>query len=265
MPKTVLVLTPHPDDAEFYAGGTLAKMAAAGDHVIIAIATDGRCGSYEYDSDTLASLRAEEAYRAAGVLGAEKPILLGHADMGLDLLPPGVLREQFVRLIRQYKPDVVITEGATSLHLAHPDHRQVAWAARDAIGCAQLPLVYPEHLREGLQPHFVSEKYFYQEDEQGCNKVVDISGFLDTKLAALAAHTSQMKFLLEDILVQARAAGLAMEGLVSQAMADPSAGMAFFITTQAEQVGRAAGFEYGEAFRYERYHPVVETFLGAKA
>lgn len=91
MPKTVLVLTPHPDDAEFYAGGTIARLASEGARVVMAIATDGRKGSYQLASDTLARLRRDEAHAAARVLGTEPPIMLGHPDMELDRLPPGVI------------------------------------------------------------------------------------------------------------------------------------------------------------------------------
>ena len=70
MSKTVLVLTPHPDDAEVFAGGTIAKMVAEGHRVVIVIASSGNKGSFEYDADTLAAIRREEATRAAAVLGA---------------------------------------------------------------------------------------------------------------------------------------------------------------------------------------------------
>ncbi len=262
MSKTVLSLTPHPDDAEIFAGGTLAKMAANGDHIIMAIATDGRCGSYEHDSAALAAMRAEEACRAAELLGAEKTILLGHPDMGLDLLP-GTLREQFVRLIRQYRPDVVVTQWPVNLHISHPDHRQVAWAARDAIGASALPLIYPEHIQQGLSPHFVAEKYFYTEGAEGTNKVIDITDTMKKKIAALSAHTSQMRFLVQDILLQARVAGLEANELFAQAQADPTAAMAMFLEGQAEQAGKAIGVRFGEAFYYERYHPVVEALAGS--
>jgi LmbE family N-acetylglucosaminyl deacetylase len=156
-----MVFSPHPDDAEFYAGGTIARMVQEGVKAYLVIATDGRVGSYEHDSHSLVQIRAEEARQAAKVLGAEPPIFLGYPDMGLDRLPPGVLREQFIRLIRQYQPDVVIAEDPFTGIDVHPDHRAVAWAASDAVNYSQLPLMHPEHLAEGLQPHFVSEKYFY--------------------------------------------------------------------------------------------------------
>jgi LmbE family N-acetylglucosaminyl deacetylase len=260
-PKLILALVPHPDDAEFYAGGTLAKMIAEGARAIIAVATDGRCGSFECGSDALIRLRAEEAKQAAAVLGAEPPILLGYPDMGLDSLPPGLLREQFIRLIRQYKPDVVFAEDPFAPGEVHPDHRATAWAASDAIHYASLPLVHPEHLAEGLQPHFVPEKYFYAENPTKANKIVDISSTMEKKLAALAEHKTQMTFLVEDVLRQACIAGLDLEALLGEAVHDPMAAISWALKAQAAEIGQRAGVQYGEAFRYARFHPFVEALL----
>ena len=110
VPATALALVPHPDDAEFYAGGLLAKLIAEDARVYIVVATDGRRGSFEVDTGTLIAARAEEMRRAAAALGAEPPILLGYPDGELDTLPAGVLREQFIRVIRQLRPDVVVAQ-----------------------------------------------------------------------------------------------------------------------------------------------------------
>ncbi|NCP15907.1 PIG-L family deacetylase [bacterium] len=260
-PKMILALVPHPDDAEFYAGGTIARMIAEGAQAVIVIATDGRRGSFQHDSETLINLRREEAKQAAAVLGAEPPILLGHADMGLDALPPGFLREQFVRLIRQYKPDVVITEDPFAPDEVHPDHRAVAWAASDAISYASLPLVHPEHLAEGLQPHFVLEKYFYAENPSGANKIVDVTDTMEKKLAALAEHKTQMTFLFEDVVRQARLAGLNLEAMLGEAIQDPLAAISWALKAQAASIGQRTGVQFGEAFRYARFHPFIESLV----
>jgi len=260
-PKMILALVPHPDDAEFYAGGTIARMITEGAQAVIVVATDGCKGSFQHDSETLIRLRGAEAKKAVAVLGAEPPVMLGHADMELDALPPGFLREQFVRLIRQYKPDVVIAEDPFAPDEVHPDHRAVAWAASDAISYASLPLVHPEHLAEGLQPHFVPEKYFYAEDPSTANKIVDITDTMEKKLSALAEHKTQMAFLVEDVLRQARLAGLDLDALLGESLNDPMTAVAWALKAQAGKVGQRIGVQYGEAFRYARFHPFVESLL----
>lgn len=260
-PKIVLALVAHPDDAEWYAGGTLAKLAGEGARVIIVIATDGSKGSFELAGEALARIRAKEARRAAAALGAEPPILLGHADFELDALPAGYLREQFVRAIRTYRPDIVIAEDPFAPQEPHPDHRAVAWAAMEAVMYAGLPALYPQHLTEGLQPHIVVEKYWYANTAAGANKIVDISNTIEVKLAAMAEHRSQVQFLVEDIMRQARLAGLEGEAMFQEAAANPMAAIAWALKTQAAEVGRRIGVPFGGAFRYERFHPVVETIL----
>ncbi len=143
----------------------------------------------------------------------------------------------------------------------HPDHRAVAWAASDALASAALPLVHPEHLAEGLQPHFVVEKYFYSEGGLGANMAVDIGETLPQKLVALAKHRTQMQFLVEDVLKQAQAAGLDVAAVSGVPADDPAALVAWAMKTQAAEIGRRFGMAYGEAFRHVRFHPFIEMLL----
>ncbi len=261
MTKRVLVLAAHPDDAEFFAGGTIARFVAEGAQVRYIIAADGRRGSFVHASEALAALRSQEAQRAAAVMGALPPRMLGFADLELDQLAPGVLREKFIRAVRELKPDVVIAEDPFALGEPHPDHRAVAAAAVEAVSFAMLPLMHPEHLEQGFQVHYVAEKYFYAESGGSPNKVVDISATIEKKLAALAEHKTQMDFLVEDVRRQAQLAGLDMEALLGAAAADPMLAVGWAMRSQAAEVGKPAGFEYGEAFRYARFHPFVEGLI----
>lgn len=263
MPSVVLALTAHPDDAEFFAGGTLAGMIAGGARVHILVASDGRRGSFEHDSASLAARRAEEGRRAAAALGAEPPLLLGYPDLELDRLPPGTLREAFIRAIREIRPDVVIAEDPFAPYDPHPDHRAVAWAASDALAFSHLPLMHPEHLEQGLPPHFVVEKYFFSEHLPSTNRVVDISRTLEVKLKALSEHQTQVAFLVEDVLRQARLAGLEVDSLLGTMAAEPRLALEWALRAQAAEVGARIGVAYGEAFRYARFHPIVEGLLPA--
>lgn len=261
MPKTVLALVPHPDDAEIYAGGLLAKLAAEGASVHILVATDGRCGSFHEDSPELAELRGSEMYRAAAALGAQPPMLLGLPDMGLDALAPGVLRQHFVRAIRGLRPDVVVAQDPYALYEPHPDHRAVAWAAIEAVNAAHLPLIYPEQVAEGLAPHLVTEKYFYGDVLPGANKVVDITEHIETKLAAILEHRSQVVFLVEGMLHQARLAGLDVAEALGAAADSPATLLVWGLRQQAALVGQVHGLPYAESYRYERFHPLIEAVL----
>jgi LmbE family N-acetylglucosaminyl deacetylase len=264
MGEIVLALAPHPDDAEIFCGGALAKFASEGAAIHIVVATDGRKGSYLEESDDLARLRAEEMKRAAAALGAQPPVLLGFADMELDTLRPGVLREQFVRAIRRFRPGIVFAQDPYARNEPHPDHRAVAWAALEAINCSQLPLAYPQHLAEGLEPHLVREKYFYGPDLPGANLVVDTTAFVDRKIASVGEHRSQVVFLVEGIARQMAMAGLDVRQVAGGAAGSPFDLLAYGLRAQDAAVGRKIGVPYAEEYRWVRYHPLVEAALAEK-
>ncbi len=212
-------------------------------------------------SSELVPIREREAREAARLLGAADILFLNYADQELDLLPAGILREVFVRLIRQYAPDVLVVEDALFTEEPHPDHRAVARAAADAVAYASLPLVYPQHLADGLQPHFVPEKFYYSENPALANKVVDITSTFDIKISTLAAHQSQVEFLVEDVLRQADAAGVHEHEILNLARQNPLLALTWVLRQQAVEAGSAGGFDLGEAFRYVRFHPLVESLI----
>jgi LmbE family N-acetylglucosaminyl deacetylase len=125
MNNKVLVMAPHPDDAEFFAGGLIASLIAEGADVTIITATDGCCGSYRETRDNLIHIRKLEAENAAKVMGTQV-IMLGYHDYELDLVASGELREKLVKLIRMHKPDIVITIDPYASNEAHPDHIALA-------------------------------------------------------------------------------------------------------------------------------------------
>lgn len=262
MARKVLVFAPHPDDAEYHAGGLLARLIEEGASVITVTVTDGRCGSYELEAEELVATRREEALSAARVLGMEPPIFLGYHDFEVDTLPPRKLRAEFIRLIREYQPEVVVAGDAFTPGEPHPDHRAVAAAASDAILYAGLPRVHPEQLQGGLQPHIVKEKYYFSEYPAAANKIVDISATIEKKLAALAEHKSQVKFLTEGLFREAALAGIDPSALPEGLASDYQAAFNWGMLTSAAEIGRAAGVAYGEAYRYVRFHPLVEAMSG---
>jgi LmbE family N-acetylglucosaminyl deacetylase len=259
--NTVLCLVPHPDDAEYYAGGLIAKLASEGSRVYIAVTTDGIKGSFELAGKELTDARHSEMVNSAKILGAEEPIFLGYTDFEVDLLAPGVLRERYIYLIRKIKPEIVITEDPFWLGETHPVVRAVAMAAMEAINYARLPRIYPQHLTEGLKPHIVKEKYYYSEDPEKFNKFVDISATFDKKMESLAAHQSQIEFLVQGVLDEAKLAGLDVRSVFGDMAEDKLALFKMGMQMQAAEIGAKAGVELAEGFRYERFNPLVENFL----
>lgn len=84
---------------------------------------------------------------------------------------------------------------------------------------------------------------------------------MDRKLQALAEHKSQISFLVEDVLRQAHIAGVDLGVIAGDAIGDPLALVTLAIQTQAAEVGQKIGVQFGEAFRYVRFHPFVENLI----
>lgn len=195
--KRVMGIFAHPDDPEFFAGGTFARWAADGAHITFLVATSGDKGSPDpgQTPETLAALREEEQRRAAAVLGVQDVIFLRYRDG--ELSPTLELRRDITRMIRLRRPDRVVTLDPTvywygTRALNHPDHRAIGAAALEAVfPTARDRLNFIELARdEGLEPHKVLEIYIAGAAEPTVK--VDITTTMETKLRALREHKSQI-------------------------------------------------------------------------
>jgi LmbE family N-acetylglucosaminyl deacetylase len=192
VPQSAMIIVAHPDDAEFTIAGTVAAWSRAGCQVTYVLCTDGNAGSHEpgMTREKLAEIRRSEQRAACATLGVGDVVFLGYDDGQLQ--PSLELRRDLVRVIRHYKPEVVLTSDPTRFfsgdrYINHPDHRAAGQAALDAVApAAQMPLLWPE---TGA-PHKVHRVYVYGNAEP--NVWVDISATVDQKIEALKKHASQM-------------------------------------------------------------------------
>jgi LmbE family N-acetylglucosaminyl deacetylase len=195
IPERAMFIYAHPDDIEFSASGTAAKWARGGCEIVYVLLTDGQVGTHEEEMtiERLIETRRAEQEAAARVTGVKTCVFLGYHD-GL-LQPTLALRKQLVRLIRQHRPNVVVCGDPTVFfpsddYINHPDHRAAATAALEAaFPAAEMRLLYPEFLAEGLRPHKIN--YVYVSNSPGANHYEDISDTITVKLEALRQHKSQ--------------------------------------------------------------------------
>lgn len=222
----ILAVGAHPDDIEILCGGTLARYAAEGHHVEIAIATDGTAGHRDIPPEALAPLRREEAEAAASIIGAEVH-WMGYPDE--FLFDDAPTRLAFTDTIRRADPDVILTHAANDYH---PDHRATSALVFNASFIATLPNIATEHAPCGAVPGL-----FYMDTLAGRDfepaAFVDIRSTFDVKQRMLACHESQVEWLRHhddiDILE--------------------------FTETVARARGLQAGVPYAEAFRPETSWP----------
>ncbi len=226
-PMQILGIFAHPDDSEFTVGGSAARWADEGAQITYVIVTNGAAGSNDpnQDIDELVRLREAEQRAACAVLGVQQVLFLGYADGTLQ--PTLELRRELTRIIRQLKPDRVVSGDPTSVfygdeYINHPDHRAAAEAALYAIfPSAVTRPIFPELLAEGYEPHQVREVYISGTAQP--NIYIDISGTLERKIEALRCHKSQL---------------------------DPGDGE--WVRQWAAETGKAGSVEYAEAFRVMR-------------
>ena len=192
--ERALVVVAHPDDAEFYCGGTLALLARRGSAIRIVVCTTGERGGL--GGEALAGRRRAEQDAAAEALGKAEVALLGYADG--ELVDGEELRRDIAGEVRGFRPDAVFTfdphhayvQTHSYTYLDHSDHRAAGLATLAVLyPRAALPTFYPQQLDQGLKPHRVPEVFLFESPEPDC--YVDISDALEAKLAALAAHESQ--------------------------------------------------------------------------
>ena len=190
-PAQVMVVTPHPDDAEFGVAGTVVRWTREGKDVIYVVCTNGDKGTSDINMkpEQLAKIREEEQLAAARLLGVRETIFLRHPDQSLEDTPE--FRKEIVRLIRTYKPETVVTADLYRRYLWHRDHRITSQVTLDAIfPYARDLYAYPDLLEEGVQPHKVKEILLWGSEDS--NYRLDITDTFDIKMAALRCHQSQV-------------------------------------------------------------------------
>ncbi|MFD1542358.1 PIG-L deacetylase family protein [Nonomuraea guangzhouensis] len=192
----VLVVTAHPDDADFGAAGTVALFVDRGVEVTYLLVTDGDAGGNErtLDNTGMAELRRTEQTAAAKAVGVTDIRFLGHADG--SVVPSLALRKDIARVIRQVRPDLVITHHPERNYQfiapSHPDHRAVGGSTLDAVyPDARNPYAFPELVKEeNLEAWTVREVWLMGGSTP--NHWTDITEAIDRKLTALQSHVSQV-------------------------------------------------------------------------
>jgi LmbE family N-acetylglucosaminyl deacetylase len=187
-----MIVSPHADDAEFGAAGTVARWIRESKKVVYVVCTDGSKGTDDRNMkpETLAEIRKAEQKEAAKVLGVDEIAFLRYADQGLE--DSSAFRKDLVREIRKHRPEVVVTTDPYRRYIWHRDHRITGQVVLDAVfPCARNHLAFPDLLEDGLEPHTVKEILFWGAED--INYRSDISDTFELKVAALRCHKSQIE------------------------------------------------------------------------
>jgi LmbE family N-acetylglucosaminyl deacetylase len=196
-PQKILVILAHPDDPEFFCGASLARWAKAGHEIHYFLLTCGDKGFNDSQaaSDQICRTRHDEQNAAAAIIGVRSVRFL---DLEDGVLVPSIdLRREIVRVIREVRPDILVTCDPTHLfagdyYINHPDHRYAGQVVLDAVfPAASNPFFFPELIKtEGLQPHKPREVWV---SLTGAPTVIlDVTDTWEIKIRALKEHKSQI-------------------------------------------------------------------------
>ena len=189
VPKRALAIGAHPDDIEFGAGATLAKWADHGCEVSMLICTDGSKGTWDPNIDKgelIAKRKSEQILAAAELKATGKVAFLGEVDGELEISEN--LRKRLTLLIRNLRPNVVLTHDPWKMYRLHPDHRKVGYLVLDAIVAARDPLFFPE---QEVAPHRPDELLLFEAEFE--DHFEQCEGYEKNKLNALLCHQSQLE------------------------------------------------------------------------
>jgi LmbE family N-acetylglucosaminyl deacetylase len=190
--ERVLCVAAHPDDLDFGAAGTVARWVKSGLSVTYLLCTRGEQGGHdETPREEMPAIREREQRAAATAVGVtDVRFLEGLHDGWLE--PDHTLQRELVRVIRQVRPDRVLTQSPERfwerIGASHPDHLAAGEAVVRAVyPAARNPFAYPDLLQvEGLQPWTVREVWLMA--DPASNEPVDITTTFELKVTALREH-----------------------------------------------------------------------------
>ena len=184
----VIAFGAHPDDCVIRLGGTAAKWARAGVAVKFVSVTNGDAGHQTMGGGALARRRYKEAQECGRRLGIAAYTVLGNHDG--ELMPTLEVRREIIRLIRQWKADIVIGPRPNDYH---PDHRYTGMLMQDAAYMVIVPNIVPEvpALRKNPIFMYVQDR-FQRPNPFRPDVAVDIDDVWNTKIYGLDAHVSQV-------------------------------------------------------------------------
>ena len=186
-PRRYLVFCAHPDDCDLLFGGTAVKLAKAGHAVKFVSVCNGDCGHYAMTHEALARRRHGEAQASARLAGVEEYQILGNSDCRVENTLAN--REEIIRIIRRFRPDVVLSHRNCDYHV---DHRVTGQLVMDAAYLLKVPMYCEDTPIPDRNPVFA---YVYDRFRNPrplrVDAAVEIDSVVETKMRMLNCHTSQ--------------------------------------------------------------------------
>ncbi len=189
--KVFAAVHAHLDDVPYYASGLCAKLMSEGytGH-IVRTSNDEKYGGRSTAQNILSN--EEDHFRMAAALGFKDVFDFYYQNHDMDSISYIDLRGRLILIFRMLKVDTVISFNPWGHGEGDPDHWVTGRAVEEACWMAGMPNDFHEHLEAGIQPHTVTERYyFYARPGQPFNRVVDVGSHVEKKIAAIVECKSR--------------------------------------------------------------------------
>jgi LmbE family N-acetylglucosaminyl deacetylase len=217
----IIVFIAHPHYAELFLAGTILKHTKSGDRVYVVSVSSGELGSATIPPEELGCIRANELRAAAKMEGVAEVKVLNFKDTEICNTPE--LRMAILTIIREVKPDVVLTHWTND---THPDLRETGQATIDACFFAYLGSIKTTH-----PPHMIKKVYTFGVPLSSINFqpdiFIDVTDFMEDKVKAAQCHKTMIE---EEFAGNVETWTLEIRG-------------------ENRQWGRESGVKYAEAFK----------------
>lgn len=249
--KVVAAIQPHSDDIPIFAAGTVAKLIEEGSTGYLIRTTNDECAGPGTVGETVLANERDNK-EVARVLGLKRVFDLNYRNHRMDGISDLEFRARLIFLFRLLKVDTVVCYDPWGHYEENPDHYVTARGVEAACWMAGMDKDYPEHFAAGLQPHAVTEKYYFARGPQLLNRVVDISSTVERKVDVLRVNRAQGPAGDAGSRMRARLAA-GNQRLPILGNDDETANRQYikeFVLGANRELGRKYGVEYAEPFHY---------------
>ena len=267
--KVLAAIQPHADDIPIFAAGLVAKLIREGyTGYLINTTNDDHAGPGSVGDTCLANERDwDEVVKA---LGLKKVFNLGYRNHRMEDIDVIEMKARLIFLFRTLRVDTVIGYDPWGLYEENPDHYVTAQAVEAACWMAGGGKDYPEHMKAGIKPYGVREKYYHARGPQIINCIVDISSVIDKKIESNIANKAQGPAGNNGVNLRER---LKKDNKKLPVLGndDHTANFQYmkqFLLEDEKELGKRFGFEYAEAYHYigprdklKSYTPTMDEYI----
>ncbi len=248
--KVFALITPHLDDGPIFAGGLMAKLLSEGYTGYFIRTSNDEKDSFDLTLGETVLANERDTAKFVKVAGSRKFYDLSYRNHRMDEVSKTELRGRLIFLFRLLKVDTVISYDPWGHYEGNPDHYVTAQAVEAACWMSAGKLDFPEHREAGLEPHGVSEKFYFARGPQLVNRVVDIGPFLQQKVAMIEACETMILHMVKDVNESLAKRGLKLPAMTGT---DDEAVKAFVqevFVPRDHGVGSKYKLEYAEEYHH---------------